>query len=219
MVAGRVGAAMSAEIGTMNVTQQIDALRALAVHPVDYLVVPRAVAMMVSMPLLVAECVFCGIFAGYFASVRFLGVSGSYYMVNTLKFTGLQDIAMALCKGVVFGIPDRFHQLSSGAKCQGWGGRRWKRHYGVCGYQLAGHSDLQFLPDDGAQHCFSIGTSWLRQRQPLYPGSRSQAQKFGTAGYSSGAQSHRLSRGDAGAAGTQWRSGKSVFSSSPDRSH
>src|SRR5207245_3736165 len=57
MVAGRVGAAMSAEIGTMKVTEQIDALRALAVYPVDYLVVPRALAMMVSMPLLVAECI------------------------------------------------------------------------------------------------------------------------------------------------------------------
>ena len=53
MVAGRVGAAMSAEIGTMKVTEQIDALRALAVNPIDYLVVPRAVAMMISMPLLV----------------------------------------------------------------------------------------------------------------------------------------------------------------------
>ena len=55
MVTGRVGAAMSAEIGTMKVTEQIDALRALAVYPTDYLVVPRALAMMVSMPLLVAE--------------------------------------------------------------------------------------------------------------------------------------------------------------------
>ncbi len=61
MVTGRVGASMSAEIGTMKVTEQIDALRALAVHPIDYLVVPRALAMMVSMPLLVAECVGIGI--------------------------------------------------------------------------------------------------------------------------------------------------------------
>ena len=65
MVAGRVGAAMSAEIGTMKVTQQIDALRALAVHPVDYLVVPRALAMLISMPLLVVECVGCGVLASY----------------------------------------------------------------------------------------------------------------------------------------------------------
>ena len=60
MVTGRVGASMSAEIGTMKVTEQIDALRALAVHPIDYLVVPRALAMMLSMPLLVAECVGVG---------------------------------------------------------------------------------------------------------------------------------------------------------------
>src|SRR5213079_3160458 len=57
LVAGRVGAAMSAEIGTMKVTEQIDALRALAVYPVDYLVAPRVLAMMVSMPLLTAECI------------------------------------------------------------------------------------------------------------------------------------------------------------------
>src|SRR5438270_6301575 len=61
MVTGRVGAAMSAEIGTMKVTEQIDALRALAVYPTDYLVVPRALAMMISMPLLVAECIAVGI--------------------------------------------------------------------------------------------------------------------------------------------------------------
>ncbi|PYJ41780.1 MAG: ABC transporter permease, partial [Verrucomicrobia bacterium] len=52
MVSGRVGAAMSAEIGTMKVTEQIDALRALAVYPIDYLVVPRVLAMIISMPLL-----------------------------------------------------------------------------------------------------------------------------------------------------------------------
>src|SRR3712207_258626 len=69
MVTGRVGAAMSAEIGTMKVTEQIDALRALAVHPVDYLVVPRTLAMMISMPLLVAECIGVGIAAGYFVAI------------------------------------------------------------------------------------------------------------------------------------------------------
>src|SRR6201998_4835525 len=74
MVTGRVGAAMSAEIGTMKVTEQIDALRALAVYPVDYLVVPRALAMMVSMPLLVSECIACGILSRYFIAVFLLNV-------------------------------------------------------------------------------------------------------------------------------------------------
>src|ERR1700752_1029383 len=69
MVAGRVGAAMSAEIGTMKVTEQIDALRALAVYPTDYLVVPRALAMMVSVPLLVAECIAVGIAVGYLVAI------------------------------------------------------------------------------------------------------------------------------------------------------
>src|SRR5437764_682153 len=76
MVTGRVGASMSAEIGTMKVTEQIDALRALAVHPIDYLVVPRTLAMMVSMPLLVAEAVAIGIAAGYFVAIFLLVIIG-----------------------------------------------------------------------------------------------------------------------------------------------
>jgi phospholipid/cholesterol/gamma-HCH transport system permease protein len=104
MVAGRVGAAMSAEIGTMKVTQQIDALRALAVSPVDYLVVPRAVAMFVSMPLLVVECVGCGVLAAYFVAVKVLNIEAVYFLVNMQKFTEGSDILMALIKGFVFAI-------------------------------------------------------------------------------------------------------------------
>lgn len=102
MVAGRVGAAMSAEIGTMKVTQQIDALRALAVHPVDYLVVPRTLAMLVSMPLLVVECVGCGVLASYFVAVKILNVDAAYFLGNMLKFTQSKDILMALTKGFFF---------------------------------------------------------------------------------------------------------------------
>jgi len=104
MVAGRVGAAMSAEIGTMKVTEQIDALRALGVHPVDYLVVPRVLAMVVSMPLLVAECVGIGILAGMFVVVHLLDVPQVYYVDYMVKFTGARDIKMALTKGFVFGL-------------------------------------------------------------------------------------------------------------------
>src|SRR5436309_15233958 len=74
MVAGRVGAAMSAEIGTMKVTEQIDALRALGVYPIDYLVVPRTLAMMFSMPILVAECCALVIAAGYLVGVGLLDI-------------------------------------------------------------------------------------------------------------------------------------------------
>lgn len=102
MVAGRVGAAMSAEIGTMKVTQQIDALRALAVSPVDYLVVPRSVAMFISMPILVVESVGCGILASYYVGVKVLNISGVYFLANTQKFADSSDIVMALVKGFFF---------------------------------------------------------------------------------------------------------------------
>ena len=104
MVTGRVGAAMSAEIGTMKVTEQIDALRALAVYPTDYLVVPRALAMMVSMPLLVAECIAVGIGVGYLVAIFLLEVNGTYYMANMVRWTRNRDIIMGLSKAFCFGI-------------------------------------------------------------------------------------------------------------------
>jgi len=104
MVTGRVGASMSAEIGTMKVTEQIDALRALAVHPIDYLVVPRALAMMVSMPLLVAECIGVGIAAGYFVAIGLLEVNGTYYVANMVRWTQMRDIIMALSKAFCFAL-------------------------------------------------------------------------------------------------------------------
>lgn len=104
MVAGRVGAAMSAEIGTMKVTQQLDALRALAVNPIDYLVVPRVVAMLISMPLLVGECVFFGILASYFVATSLLGVSSIYFLQNIWRFIDGHNIVMALLKAFIFAI-------------------------------------------------------------------------------------------------------------------
>jgi phospholipid/cholesterol/gamma-HCH transport system permease protein len=101
-VAGRVAAAIAAEIGTMKVTEQIEALRALGVHPVDYLVVPRFLALLFSGPLLVAECIGLGIFAGFLVATRVLGVSKAYYVGNMLKVTMGRDIKMALIKGVAF---------------------------------------------------------------------------------------------------------------------
>lgn len=104
MVAGRVGAAMSAEIGTMKVTEQIDALRALGVNPIDYLVVPRTLALMASMPLLVAECVGLGILAGYFMATVLLDIPSAYYLDYMFTFTGVRDIKMALSKGFCFSL-------------------------------------------------------------------------------------------------------------------
>ena len=104
MVAGRVGAAIAAEIGTMKVTEQIDALRALGVHPIDYLAVPRVLALVLSMPLLVAESVGLGICAGYLVGVEVLGISGPYFLNNILHYVGPRDIKMALSKAFCFGV-------------------------------------------------------------------------------------------------------------------
>src|SRR5437667_12512314 len=101
MVRRRGGAGLSAEIGTMKVTEQIDALRALAVYPIDYLVVPRVLAMVISMPLLVAECIAVGIAAGYFIAISLLEINGTYYMANMVRWTRNRDIIMVLSKAFV----------------------------------------------------------------------------------------------------------------------
>ncbi len=103
MVAGRCGAAIAAEIGTMKVTEQIDALRALGVHPVDYLVVPRTLAMMFSMPLLIAEACALGILAANFVAINVLGIPEAGYMRNLIQWVHWDDLAKAMIKAFVFG--------------------------------------------------------------------------------------------------------------------
>jgi phospholipid/cholesterol/gamma-HCH transport system permease protein len=103
MVSGRVGAAMAAELGTMRVTEQIDALRAMATHPVDYLVVPRFVAVIFSMPLLTAEAIAIGIASGYMVGVGVMGIDQAYYIDNTLRWTEARDVWMGLIKALIFG--------------------------------------------------------------------------------------------------------------------
>jgi phospholipid/cholesterol/gamma-HCH transport system permease protein len=104
MVAGRVGAAMAAEIGTMKVTEQIDALRAMAVHPVDYLVLPRFIAMLISMPLLVAESISFGLGASYWVVVYGFGVPEPWFWTHVVEHTNHEDILCGMIKGFVFGI-------------------------------------------------------------------------------------------------------------------
>lgn len=104
MLAGRVGASMAAEIGTMKVTEQIDALRSMGVHPVDYLVTPRMVAMLVAMPLLIAESAFFGILASYIVGTGPFHVNPAYWMDQAYRYTDASDILIALIKGLVFGI-------------------------------------------------------------------------------------------------------------------
>jgi phospholipid/cholesterol/gamma-HCH transport system permease protein len=103
MVAGRVGAAIAAELGTMRVTEQIDALRTLATHPVDYLVVPRVLALHIALPLLTAESIAVGIGAGYIVGVFLYGVDPTYCWYNMLRYTNASDVVVGLIKGLTFG--------------------------------------------------------------------------------------------------------------------
>jgi len=103
MVAGRVGAAIAAELGTMRVTEQIDALRTLATHPVDYLVVPRLVALHLALPLLTAEAIAVGIGAGYLVGVYLLGIDPTYLWDNTLVYTSPTDVVIGITKAFIFG--------------------------------------------------------------------------------------------------------------------
>jgi phospholipid/cholesterol/gamma-HCH transport system permease protein len=103
MVAGRVGAAFAAELGTMRVTEQIDALRTLATHPVDYLVVPRLMALHVALPLLTIEAIAVGIGAGYLVGVHLLGIDATYLWANMLKYTSSSELSVGLIKSVIFG--------------------------------------------------------------------------------------------------------------------
>lgn len=104
MVAGRVGAAMAAEIGTMKVSEQIDALRAMGVHPVDYLAMPRFYAMTLSMPLLIAESIVFGLAASWVVAVHGFGIPDAWFMMHTIDHTNLDDLCFAMIKGLVFGI-------------------------------------------------------------------------------------------------------------------
>ncbi len=103
MVAGRVGAAMAAELGTMRVTEQIDALRTLATHPIDYLVVPRLLATLIALPLLTAEAIALGIGAAYVLGLTLLNIMPAYSWDHMLQYTHLPDVLMGAIKAVIFG--------------------------------------------------------------------------------------------------------------------
>ena len=104
MVSGRVGAAIAAEIGTMRVTEQIDALTTLATNPIKYLVVPRLIAAFVSMPILVAVGDIIGVFGAYVVSTETLGFTGGTYIKNTIDFMTSHDVTSGLIKAAVFGV-------------------------------------------------------------------------------------------------------------------
>ena len=104
MVTGRVGSSMAAEIGTMRVTEQIDALEALATEPVHYLFVPRVIAGITMLPLLTILGDALGIYGGYLVAVRLMGANPVLYDENTFKFLDLHDVWTGVVKAAVFGL-------------------------------------------------------------------------------------------------------------------
>ncbi len=104
MLAGRVSAGIAAEIGTMRVTEQIDAMTTLSTDPFRFLVAPRVLAAVLTVPLLVLVADIIGVMGGYLVSVYSLGFNGVVYLRNTFDFVEPQDVILGLSKAAVFGF-------------------------------------------------------------------------------------------------------------------
>jgi len=125
IVAGRIGAAMAAEIGTMRVTEQIDALSTLSTNPFKYLIAPRLIAGLTMMPLLVLVADIIGVFGGYVVSIYKLGFNPASYLKNTVDFVEPLDVISGLVKAAVFGfiisLMGCYHGFHSRGGAQGVG--------------------------------------------------------------------------------------------------
>jgi phospholipid/cholesterol/gamma-HCH transport system permease protein len=104
MVAGRAGSAIATELGTMRVSEQIDAITTMGLNPVKYLVVPRVIAGICMLPLLVIIADFCGVLGGYFVATNMLDINSGVYISSTIEHTDMSDIFNGLIKAVVFGL-------------------------------------------------------------------------------------------------------------------
>ena len=125
MVAGRVASSIAAELGTMKVTEQIDALKTLSTNPIKYLTIPRVLATTISLPILVAIGDVIGILGGYVVAINRLDFNGSVYLTNTVNFLETGDITSGLIKASVFGfivaIMGCYHGQNSNGGAQGVG--------------------------------------------------------------------------------------------------
>lgn len=125
VLTGRVGARMTAEIGTMRVTEQIDALVTLATNPFKYLVGPRIIAAVVTLPILVGIADIIGVLGGYIVGTRSLGFNSFAYIKNTVDFLEFDDVTSGLIKAAVFGfiiaIMGCYHGFNSRGGAQGVG--------------------------------------------------------------------------------------------------
>jgi phospholipid/cholesterol/gamma-HCH transport system permease protein len=104
MVSGRIGASIAAEIGTMRVTEQVDALTTLSTNPFKYLVVPRLIAGLTMLPLLVVVADIIGVMGGYLVAVYKLGFNAANYLQSTHEFMETLDVVSGLVKAAIFGF-------------------------------------------------------------------------------------------------------------------
>jgi phospholipid/cholesterol/gamma-HCH transport system permease protein len=104
VVAGRVGAAITAQLGSMKVTEQIESLETMALNPVRFLVVPRFLALLIMLPALTAIADLSGILGGFIIGVTNLNINGHLYIEMTKEFLALKDIMTGLLKSAVFGV-------------------------------------------------------------------------------------------------------------------
>jgi phospholipid/cholesterol/gamma-HCH transport system permease protein len=125
MVAGRVASSIAAELGTMRVTEQIDALTTLSTNPIKYLVVPRILAATLALPVLVAVGNVIGVMGGYLVGTGRLGFGAATYIRNTVDYLEAGDITTSLTKAAVFGfllaVMGCYHGFNSGRGAQGVG--------------------------------------------------------------------------------------------------
>jgi phospholipid/cholesterol/gamma-HCH transport system permease protein len=104
MVTGRAGSAMAAEIGTMRVTEQVDALAVMAINPIQYLVTPRLIAGVIMLPLLTVVSDFVGVLGGYLVGVNLLGINSGMFMSKIYDLVDFSDLYNGLTKAAVFGL-------------------------------------------------------------------------------------------------------------------
>ncbi|SLN47559.1 putative phospholipid ABC transporter permease protein MlaE [Roseovarius albus] len=125
MIAARVTSSIAAEIATMKVTEQIDALVTLSTHPMKYLVAPRVLAALITVPVLVAVGDIIGIMGGFTVAVQNLGFNPATYLHNTVNFLEMRDIVSSLVKGAAFGVIASlmgcYFGMNSGRGAQGVG--------------------------------------------------------------------------------------------------
>jgi phospholipid/cholesterol/gamma-HCH transport system permease protein len=125
MVSGRVGAAIAAELGTMKVSEQIDAMVTLATNPIKYLVVPRVLACCIMVPILVIIANITGIFGGYLVATNMLDINAYSYMQNSFSNVQFADVFLGLVKALVFGfiigIMGCYHGMKTESGAEGVG--------------------------------------------------------------------------------------------------